>query len=159
AAALTATSWTDRFLGSSRLLEAPVRTVWLATGNNVRLSDELARRTIWVRLDSGRARPWERSGFRHPDLRGWARDERPRRTAAARTLVQAWVAAGRPPGRATLGSFESWAGVMSGLLAVAGVPGLLENAAALYEQVEDEEADWPALLERWAAARGDRPVG
>jgi hypothetical protein len=58
-----------------------------------------------------------------------------------------------------LGSFESWAAVMSGLLDVAGVPGLLENASALYEQAEDEEADWPALLERWWAAHGDRPVG
>jgi putative DNA primase/helicase len=159
AAALTATSWTDRFLGSSRLLEAPVRTVWLATGNNVRLSEELARRTLWIRLDSGRARPCERSGFRHPDLRAWARQERPRLLAAALTLVQAWVAAGRPAGGATLGSFESWAAVMSGLLEVAGIPGLLQNATALYEQVEDDEADWPGLVERWAAVLGDRPVG
>jgi hypothetical protein len=85
AAALTATSWTDRFLGSSRLLEAPVRTVWLATGNNMRLSDEIARRSLWVRLDSGRARPWERAGFRPADLRGrrggprWARSRAGRR--------------------------------------------------------------------------------
>jgi hypothetical protein len=52
AAALTAGHWTDRILGQSKAVTLPVRAVWLATGNNVGLSNEMGRRSVWIRLDS-----------------------------------------------------------------------------------------------------------
>src|SRR5262249_52130600 len=46
-AALTGSTWTDRILGYTRLATVPVRAVWVATGNNISLSNELARRSVW----------------------------------------------------------------------------------------------------------------
>ena len=66
--AITATTWTDRILGRTENIRLPVRCVWLATGNNPALSNEISRRTIRVRLDARVDRPWLRSGFRHDPL-------------------------------------------------------------------------------------------
>jgi hypothetical protein len=51
-------------------------TIWVGTGNNVRVGADLRRRCYWIRLDAEVARPWERSGFRHPNLRQWTRERR-----------------------------------------------------------------------------------
>lgn len=51
-AAITATVWTDRFLGHSRQVSIPVRTTWLATGNNPTYSKEMARRVVRSRIDA-----------------------------------------------------------------------------------------------------------
>jgi hypothetical protein len=37
------------------------RAVWMMTGNNLRLSADIARRTVRVRLDAKMAQPWTRS--------------------------------------------------------------------------------------------------
>ncbi len=60
--------WVDRQLGDNRVLRLRNRTLWMATGNNVKLSNEMARRSLAIRLDSRVDRPWEREGFRHPQL-------------------------------------------------------------------------------------------
>ncbi len=66
AAVLTATTWRGRVLGELRMVAVPNRATWVATGNNVTLSDELVRRVIPIRLDAGVERPEERKGFRKP---------------------------------------------------------------------------------------------
>ena len=75
----------------------------MASGNNTRLSRELIRRTLWCRLDAKVDAPWERQGFRHPNLTLWAKAHRGELVGAALTLCQAWIAAGRPVGKRTLG--------------------------------------------------------
>jgi hypothetical protein len=149
AAVLTAGHWTDRLLGQSKTVTLPVRAVWLATGNNVGLSNEMARRSVWIRLDARRDTPWTRTGFRHPQLGAWALEHRGRLIHACLTLIQAWLAAGRPPGTATLGSFEAWATTIGGILGVAGVPGFLGNAHALYAQADEEVQMWRAFVLAW----------
>src|SRR5262249_56752366 len=99
---LTAGVWTDRVLGKTQMVTLPVRGVWLATGNNVKLSTEVTRRTVWVRLDAKVEAPWTRDGFRYPDLRAWARANRGRLVHACLTLGQAWIAEGRPLGTSSL---------------------------------------------------------
>ena len=86
AAALTATMWTDRLLGKNETVRVPVRCVWLVTANNPVVSTELARRFVRIRLDPKVDRPWQREGFRHADLRGWAVAHRGDLVAAALTL-------------------------------------------------------------------------
>lgn len=157
-AAITATTWEDRLLGLSETVRVPVRCAWLATGNNVTVSNELARRTARIRLDARTDRPWLRTAFRHPDLRGWAASERPALIGAALTLGQAWIAAGRPPGMKPLGMFEAWAHVLGGVLAVAGVPGFLNNSEAFYEASDAEAAAWRAFVAAWWDTFADREV-
>ena len=70
-AALTTTRWRGRLLGKSQIVEAPNTTTWLATGNNVALSDEMARRIVPIRLDARVERPEERTGWHHDPLVRW----------------------------------------------------------------------------------------
>ena len=111
AAALTAPFWEDRILGVSEMARLPIRCLWIATGNNPEFSNEMARRLVRIRLDAHVERPWQRAGFRHPDLMTWVRANRARLVAACLTLCQAWIAAGRPRGTRTIGSYENWAQV------------------------------------------------
>jgi putative DNA primase/helicase len=101
----------------------------------------MTRRSIRIRIDAEVEHPEQRHDFRHPDLLGWARANRGELVWAALTLARAWVAAGRPAGpERPLGAFESWTRVIGGILAVAGIPGLLENAAELRAASTDTTA-------------------
>ncbi len=159
-AAITADTWEDRLLGQTEMIQIPVRCVWLATGNNPAVSDEIARRAIRIRLDAKVDRPWLRNTFRHPDLRAWANKHRGELVWAALTLGRAWLAAGRPewPGQA-LGMFEQWSRVMGGILAVAGIDGFLGNLEAFYDVADAEGAAWRILIARWWETHRDREVG
>jgi hypothetical protein len=135
---LTAGVVEDRLLGVSETVTPPVRCTIAATANNPTLSDEMTRRTVRIRLDSGMERPEAREGFRHPNLLAWARENRGELIWAALTLARAWVAEGRPAGpQKPIGSFEDWTHVIGGILHVAGIKGLLENAAELRAESED----------------------
>ncbi len=161
AAVLTAwPDWEDRVLGSNTLVRMPHRTIWVATGNNVSLSDELARRTVWIRLVPPHEQPWLRGAFRHARLRLWARTHRPLLVRAVLTLVQAWISRGRPcwSGRAP-GSFEAWADALGGILESCAIAGFLANAPALYEQSDPERATWRAFVQAWWEQYHDKPVG
>ena len=87
--ALTARQWEDRLLGHSQTIRVPVKCTWLATSNNAKLSQEIARRTIHIRLDAGVERPWLRptADFRIPDLDRWCIENRPRLVNSMLTLV------------------------------------------------------------------------
>ena len=150
AAALTTTTWRGRVLGKSEMLDIPNNATWLATGNNVEVSDEVARRIALIRLDSGVERPEERIGFSHPDLLGWARNRRHRIVSAALSIVRQWLDAGAPRGRAVFGGFESWAAVMGGVLDMAGVDGFLGNRDYLYAVADLESRRMGCAVRRMA---------
>src|SRR2546426_556828 len=119
----------------------PNRAVWIATANNVRMHEDIGRRAMFINVDARVEDPWEMSQreqmmgrkFRHENIMRWAHDHRGQLVAAALSLCQAWIAAGQPKGKYTLGSFESWSWVMGGILDVIGVPGFMENHRARYQ--------------------------
>ena len=158
ATAITTRTWTDRFLTRSEMVHVPVGCLWIATGNNPALSNEMTRRTVRVRLDAKIDHPWEREGFRHPDLLAWVAEHRGELVWAALTLGQAWIAAGRPEGTRTLGMFESWARTLGGILEVAGIPGFLSNANEFYAVSDAETEAWRTLILEWWDAHRDRDV-
>lgn len=149
----------DRELGTSRTVRVPNLCTWLATGNNVSLSRELARRTVLIRLDAVCENPEERTGFRHPDLEGWAREHRGELVRACLVLVRAWLAAGKPawvpgPGARKIGSFESWCEVLGGILGHAGIPGFLENREETRARAGEIDAEWGRFFTAWAERHG-----
>src|SRR5262249_49431806 len=95
-AALTGTNWKDRVLGVNRMAEAPLFMIWYATGNNVSIAADTARRVCHVRLESPGERPEERKYFRHHNLLAWVGDSRFRLLTAALTILRAYCAVGRP---------------------------------------------------------------
>lgn len=159
AAALTAPFWEDRILGASEMARLPIRCLWIATGNNPEFSNEMARRLVRIRLDPHEERPWQRTGFRHPDLMTWVRANRPRLVDACLTLCQAGIAAGKPRGSRTIGSFENWAHVIGGVLEVAGILGFLGNIDEMMEASDSEGAGWSAFIAAWWDRFGTADVG
>ncbi len=149
AAALTAPFWEDRILGVSEMTRLPVRCAWIATGNNPSFSNEIARRLVRIRLDAQTDQPWRREGFRHPDLMGWVQANRGALVAACLTLCRAWIVAGRPQGERSLGSFESWAHTIGGILAIAGVGGFLANLDETMRASDKEGPAWSGFIETW----------
>ena len=137
-----------RMLGASRWVEVPALACWLASGNNPKVSRELARRTVVIKLDANAERPEQRSGFKIKNLLRWGIEHRVDLLHAALVLCRAWVAAGRPKGKAVLGSFESWAEVIGGILEVCGLPGFLENKNELTTR-DDHALGWSALVAEW----------
>lgn len=136
-----------------------VRTTWLVTGNNPTFSREIARRVVRIRINAQMERPWLRSGFRHADLSTWTLKECPRLLWAVLTSARAWVVAGRPPGTETMGSFESWAVILGGILAVADVPDFLANREVVYLRAETEREAWLELLSAWWNSYQEQRVG
>ncbi len=160
AAALTALTWTDRILGRTEMAHLPVRCVWTTTGNNPRVSGEIARRSIRIRIDPQCPRPWERTHFKHRNLRPWVDEHRAELVWASLLLIQAWVAAGRPLcDDKVLGSYETWSAVMGGILAVNHVEGFLSKMEEFYEADDPETAMWAGFLESWWERFGDSKVG
>jgi hypothetical protein len=158
AAVLTTTVWTDRLLGQTKMVTTPNRALWLATGNNPVLSRENARRTVRIRLDADVERPWLRDGFRHADLPGWVRAQRPALVVAVLTLLRSWAQAGRSRGAVTLGSFEDWAAVIGGALQHVGVEGFLADREDDHELCDPEEEEWAVFVGTWAEAFGEERV-
>jgi hypothetical protein len=95
-ALLTAPVYKARVLGVSQTVEIPFRPIVLATGNNVDLGSDTTRRVLLVRLEAQDADPSKRATWRHPDLLGWVRQERPRLHRAALTIMKAYFQAGLP---------------------------------------------------------------
>jgi hypothetical protein len=149
AAALTAPFWEDRILGQSEMTRLPIRCAWVATGNNPTFSNEMARRLVRIRLDAHSDQPWRRDSFRHPDLMVWVRANRGRLVAACLTLCQAWIVAGRPRGGRSIGSYETWAQTLGGVLEVAGVEGFLGNLDEMMAASDSEGGAWRAFVQTW----------
>lgn len=126
-AALTATEWRDRLLGTNTTLTWPLLCTWYATGNNVILNGDTSRRCVHIRIESPDEHPEDRGGFRHSDLLGWIRQHRPELVTAALTVLRAYSVAGRPDmGLTPWGSFEGWSRLVRGAIVWAGQadPGL-----------------------------------
>jgi hypothetical protein len=161
AAAVTLDVFEDRLLGQSRMLQLPVRCVWIATGNNPVVSRELARRIVPIRLDAGCERPWERpaSSFRHANLRQWVSENRAELVSAILTLVQTWISVGRPMANHAFGGMERWAAIIGGILETVGVRGFLSNLHTFYERSDYEGAAWNGFVAAWWETHEQSPVG
>jgi len=150
AAATTTTSFKNRILGVSQNATLPVRCAWVITGNNVNADPDIARRMVWVRLESNEEDPAQRTGFKIEDLRGWLKSEHCRVTTAALTLVRNWSENGRPDftGR-VLGGYESWSRVVGGILEAAGIEGFLGNLLEFRQSSDPEREAWKTFIRTW----------
>lgn len=151
---LTADTWSGRILGESRMAHLPQQSIWILTSNNASLSEDLARRSVRVRINTRCEQPWLRrpEAFRHPDLVEWVGENHLRLARAAALVARAWVVAGRPQSTApVLGSFERWSLVCGGILQWLGVEGFLSNLDDVYGAWIDGAADERAFVEAWGA--------
>jgi hypothetical protein len=151
ARALTAEVWEDRLLGRSEQLKLPQRATWLASGNNLKLGGDIPRRSYWIRLDAKTEKPWERKGFRHPNLKEYVCENRGVLVSALLTLGRAWFVEGRPEAEDAppLGGFEGWVSTVGGVIANLDMRGFLGNLNELYERSGDDAGEWAEFLSTW----------
>jgi putative DNA primase/helicase len=103
-----------RILGKSELVRIEARSTLFATGNNIRLVGDIARRVLRCRLDPRMEEP-ERRWFRRKPVAA-VLTGRGRYIAAALTLVRAHHAAGGPMRAAPIASFEAWSDLVRSAL-------------------------------------------
>ena len=157
AAVLTATTWSDRILGKSALTELPVEVTWIVAANNLLVSSEIGLRLLLTKLDRKTEDPSSHLFEEPKDCEGYVRAHRAGLVHACLTLIQNWIARGRPDADVPqLGGFESYARVMSGILAAAGIPGFMSNLKDAQFEISHERDTWTSFLERWwKRYRGD----
>ncbi len=146
---LTSSKVEDRVLGESRSMCVENRMVIFGSSNNPVYLGDTARRTLPIRLESKLENPEERQDFKHPDLLGWCRTERPRLVRAALTLLRAWAVSGRPDmGLPLWGSFEAWSRVVPAALVFAGATDPMQARRGL-EAASDPQRNALATLLQW----------
>lgn len=140
ARALTAQVWEGRVITTSKYPSLPIRCTWVATGNNLTFSDEIARRTYMIELTSKVERPDLRppGAFRHPDLLGWVRENRADLLRSLLVLARAWSADGKLTDGPVLSSFESWSAVVGSVIRFAGLIDFLGNEDRKRDLAEDD---------------------
>ncbi len=158
---LTSPKWAERLLGKSEMLSLKQGTNLYANGNRLAIGGDLSRRCHLAQMDAGMPRPWERnpSLFRHPNIKGWVKENRGPLLAALLTMARAWVEAGRPSGtEKVLGSFQEWVEILGGILSYAGVSGFLDNLETLYRETDEGNDQWQRFFAIWHSIFGDRKV-
>lgn len=133
--AVSGVSWKARRLGSDDQMSAPMRIVFFSTGNGIKMTSDLARRSLHIRLESPLENPEERSDTF--DLVEWIEERRHHLVAWALTILRAWHVAGRPKHTKIMGSFEAWSDVIP--QAVAWASGVDPLAARASADVENDE--------------------
>ncbi len=159
-AVLTSDLWRGRILGVSKTIQLPQRATWIATGNNIKVGGDLARRCYRIRLDARVSRPFLRKGFKHRNLVKWVLAQRAELIKALLTLARAWYAAGKPRYEhlPALGTFSGWVEVVGGILEYAGVQGFLSNLEQLYQDVDEDGIQWEAFFYAWHQTIGQEWV-
>ncbi len=160
AAVLTAEAWQGRILGQSVMVMVPNRATQVATGNNIDVGGDLARRCYRIRLDAHQAQPWKRTGFRHPDLKPWVTANRQQLLHALCTIVRSWWQAGRPLAESisAMGGYTAWVRNVGGILQHAGVTHFLANLDEFHATADREAQAWEAFLNGWSDNYGEEPM-
>jgi hypothetical protein len=150
--ALTATRWKDRILGKSQEVDLPLIPIWYGTGNNVAVAADTTRRIIHIRLDVLDEKPEERTGFKHPDLLAWIRQQRARLLTCALTILRAYCNAGMPRQNVSaFGSFEGWSRLVREAIVWLGLPDPCATRTKLAEQSDTTADALAQLIAAWKA--------
>lgn len=152
-AALTGTSWRDRILGRSEMVDLPLMPVWLGSGNNVILGADTSRRVAHCRLNCTAERPEERDGFQIPNLREHVKEHRGELLCAGLTWLRAYFVAGCP--KAALkpwGSFDGWSDLIRQAIVWIDLPDPADTREELRSTADGEAARFRAMFEALAEA-------
>lgn len=120
---LTSGEWTDRVLGHTQTISVNNDKLWLATGNNLTLGGDLARRCVWVHVDPGVPNPERRTGFRIARIVQHAAERRAELLDALLTMIMSWANSGmQSSGESTAeDNFADWRRSCQGVLSWAGL--------------------------------------
>lgn len=154
AIAATAEKFSDRRLGFQSEITLPAKTIWIVTGNNVKVGGDLVQRCYPIYLDAKSSKPQERDDFKHPNINGFIRKNRSKLVGAMLTILRAWVLAGRPQPTCRRVRFEHWREVVGGALEYAGATHFLGNLSTFYEEADTDGPIWEEFILKLAEIYG-----
>lgn len=140
---LTSMTWSGRRLGKTEMMTLQNYCTWMATGNNVSIRGDLARRTIRSLIDPVSENPEERSGYKYANIKKHVLENR---ASYLRDILI--VARGRQQsgftGVKNFGSFESWSYWTREALIWLGEDDCVETQAAIREG--SQTATWAQVV-------------
>jgi hypothetical protein len=154
-AILTSSQFSDRRLGVSEEVTVPTRVLILATGNNLQVVGDLARRVLPATIDHGIEAP-ERLPFPFCPVERM-KERWIQCRAAALTVLRGFCAAGWPAsGLGAMGSYEAWDRLIRQCVIWLGANGLAPftlgdpaDAVRLSYAADPETMKLRALLAEW----------
>lgn len=150
---LTSREWSGRLLGKSVNLTLPNDRLWVATGNNITIDGDMARRVLRCVIDPGMPNPEMREFDFNPV--DWIREHRSSYLSALMTLVRAWVCAGKPLGDSPgSDSYGTWRKTIDGLLGAVGLEGGFDPQENRIVMGKSDE-EWGIFLEAVHGVMGD----
>ena len=155
--ALTSEHMTGRILGVSKTAAVSTRALFLSSGNNVGPVQDMTRRCITIHLSPDCEVPAART-FERPELVQEVLRERGRYVAAALTIVQAWIVAGRPKTSCkALAGFGDWSDLCRQPLMWLGLADPTESVFQAMADDPDRET-LCRLLTAWQSVFGRTPA-
>ena len=150
-AAITAyPAYTDRILGGNTSRTITNRATWLATANNGRLSDDLGKRSVLIRLVPKCEDPENRTGFKIPNLEQWLVEHHVEFVEKLLIPLVYWVQQGMPRYTGSSGNrMNEWASVMGGICECLELRGFLANTEGLRSTTNDESEAWQQFVSVW----------
>ncbi len=147
--AITARAFESRVLGVSQMKAPAVRCVFFINGNQARLSTDLAKRTIPIRLDAKSQNPEGRE-FKIKDVLGFIRENRSGLIAALLTIARAGLKR-KPQRHYRLGGFERWLEVIGGVMEACGVSDFLASLPEFVNNADSDNEPHIEFVSRWHA--------
>lgn len=142
-----------RILGKSEMIRLPSNCLVLATGNNMVIAGDMARRVLMCRIDAKEERPDTRQFSFDP--RDEARKRRGELVVAGLTVLRAYHVAGYPKKLDKIGSFEQWNTVREALVWLGQAdPAETRNVIIAHDP---RKAALAEVLNEWHKCLGSEP--
>lgn len=155
AALLTTQKWSDRLLGKNAKVQLVNDRMWVATGNNIVIDGDMARRVLRCVIDPGMPNPELREFDFNPV--DWIRAHRSEYLSALGVLIRSWVVKGRKLGDSPgSDSYATWRRSVDGILEAAGIAGSFDPQENRVQMGTSDE-EWRDFLEAAYAIFGERP--
>ena len=149
---LTSREWTDRLLGKSERISGENLATVFISGNDLEVSADLRRRSLFMDLFLPVERAEDRS-FTRPLDDSTLLASRARVLAAAWAFVRHWNNLGRPPATVISSNFPEWSAIIGGIVEACGF-GCPCEKPALRSSDDTETRDMRTLLQLLFEANG-----
>lgn len=150
---LTSGAYSARRLGATEMISMKNNKLWVATGNNVSVGQDLMRRTLWVSINPGMVDPHLRKGFKIADLLSWMRDNRAAMLSNLLGLIDGWREAGAPQPESSASDSYRVMDIATAILNFHGIAGDARSTEPRPSQLSTQDEDTlellQALRERW----------
>lgn len=155
---LTGEVYQGRVLGLNKEMRVPVRSQFIVSSNNAKISTDLVRRSLHCRIVVPVERPESRTNFRYSLPRDTAVPEMRRKLlTAAFTILIGYEQAGRPKVEArALGSYEAWSERIQAPIVWAGMADPVLTQDELRDQADAEGEQLGPLIDAWFDMYGEQ---